>query len=169
MNHETPIPEDQRTDRITGIHRWPLIAAACLPLLTLGVVAYSQATKSEVAVQQVVIEASRDLAFKDHPGGIVEVIDAATGTTLRTFKPGKGAFLRQSMRALVTTRRRKGVDRFAPYRVQRSTKGMLSIYDPLTDTSISLNAFGKVANEDYAPLLDMKLSEAGDQTTKPTT
>lgn len=166
----TPIPDHMRRDRITGIHRLPLLAAAALPLLTIGVVAYAQYTKTselKVAAKSSQIAISRDLIFHDRSGGVVEVRDAKSGVVLRTFGRGEGAFLRQSMRALVTTRRRHGVDERAPYRVQRDVKGMMILLDPLTETSISLNAFGKVAKENYGPLLDEKVSQAEATTTKP--
>ncbi|MEL6946276.1 MAG: photosynthetic complex assembly protein PuhC [Pseudomonadota bacterium] len=160
MEQNTPIPDHLRRDKITGVHRWPLLGALAMPLLALVVVSYTQLTQPAAPKKTVTIAEARDLVFHDRPGGIVEVRDAKTDAVLRSFTRGKGAFLRQSMRALITTRRRKGLNQRAPYRVQRDVKGMLTIMDPLSGTSISLNAFGAVALENYGPLLDQTVGTA---------
>ncbi|EFL89086.1 photosynthetic complex assembly protein PuhC [Ahrensia sp. R2A130] len=154
MEMNEKIPEDQRTDKIEGVHKLPLFAAAGVVILTLFVVIGAQLSDGG-KVSRVVGEPveERALLFRDGSQGIVLVHDANSKALLASFGRGEGAFVRQSMRALIHNRRIRKQDLSAPYALQKAENGQLTLMDPENGKSIGLNAFGKVATGSFAPLL----------------
>lgn len=164
MNVNEKIREDQRTDRIEGIHKLPLFAAAGVVVLTLFVVISAQLSDGG-KVGRVVGEPveERALLFRDGSQGIVLVHDAKTKALLASFGRGEGAFVRQSLRALIHNRRIRKQDLSAAYALQRAENGQLTLMDPENGKSIGLNAFGKVATSSFAPLLAATALQTSDK------
>jgi len=84
---------------------------------------------------------SRNLGFRDLPGGIVEVYDWDTQALLSRIPSGEGSFLRGVVRSLVRQRRGlPGAD--APFELSLLADRRLTLTDQQTGESIDLNAFG---------------------------
>lgn len=164
MDMNGKIPDDQRTDRIQGVHKLPLFAAAAVVALTLFVVVGAQLS-DEGKVTRVIGEPveERALLFRDGSKGIVLVHDAKTKVLLASFGRGEGAFLRQSLRALTHNRRIRKQNLSAPYELQKAANGQLTLMDPENGKSIGLNAFGKVATGSFAPLLTATALQTSDK------
>lgn len=154
MNNEHKIADADRTDKITGIHKLPLIGAGLVVALTIFVVGtaqYNKSTKVDAPITKTLAE--RDLIFRDGTAGNIVVRDAKTKELLGKFGRGEGAFIRISMRAMTHARRQNRVAQGQPYTLVKGEGNRLTIVDPVTGTSIKLNAFGAVAMDSFAKFL----------------
>ncbi|MEM1317846.1 MAG: photosynthetic complex assembly protein PuhC [Pseudomonadota bacterium] len=164
MDMDETIPDDQRTDKVEGLHKLPVFAAGAVVALTLFVVAGAMTTETG-KVTRIVHEPveQRSLYFRDGRNGVVLVHDAQSKAVVATFARGEGAFVRQSLRALLHNRRIRKQDMSAPYHLQKAANGHLTLMDPENGKSIGLNAFGKVATGSFAPLLTAKAISTSDK------
>ena len=146
--------KNNRTDQITGYHKWPLYGALGVVvfsfLIILGAVLTGQ---PPVGLKQSETVLQRDLFFRDGTEGKVHVYDAETKKRLGSFAKGEGAFVRISMRAMAHQRKQNEIDLRLPYRLIKSSDGNMKIVDPQSDHAIRLNAFGAVAVDSFAQFL----------------
>lgn len=146
--------KNNRTDQITGYHKWPLLGALGVVvfsfMIILGAVASGQ---PPVGLKQSDTVTQRDLFFRDGTEGKVHVYDAKTKKRLGSFGKGEGAFVRISMRAMAHQRKQNEIDLRLPYRLIKLSDGNMKIVDPQSDHAIRLNAFGAVAVDSFAQFL----------------
>lgn len=93
------------------------------------------------------VVAERALRFADRPGGTVEVLDAASGTSVAIIGWGEGGFVRQTLRGLVRDRTKRAIGQDAAFVLATHADGRLSLVDPATGRVVELAAFGHT-NED---------------------
>jgi len=144
----------ERTDQITGYHKWPLYGALGVVVFTFLIVLAAVLMKKEpVNIEKAETVIQRDLFFRDGTQGKVVVYDAETKKRLGSFGKGEGAFVRISMRAMAHKRKQNEIDLRLPYRLIKLSDGNMKIVDPQNDHAIRLNAFGTVAIESFAQFL----------------
>ena len=102
---------------------------------------------------------SRELRFEDAAGGLINVYEWESGTTLATYAPGTENFVRGVLRGLVRERRLKDIGAEVPFRVTRHADGALTLEDLETGRRINLWAFGPDNVRPFARLLDTPQSE----------
>jgi len=100
--------------------------------------------------------ASVDLRFEDRDVGGVSVIDVDANREVATILPGEGGFVRGALRALVRERKRQDLGPEAPFRLVQGVRGELSLADPVTGTSVLLDAFGPTQVQAFARLMNAK-------------
>ncbi len=143
-----------RTDQITGYHKWPLYGALGVVVFTFLIVLAAVLMKKEpVNIAQAETVIQRDLFFRDGTQGKVIVYDAETKKRIGSFAKGEGAFVRISMRAMAHQRKQNEIDLRLPYRLVKLSDGNMKIVDPQNDHAIRLNAFGAVAVDSFAQFL----------------
>ena len=122
---------------------WLLIAAAVMIVVTVAAASYSRLTGyGRVSLQGAQPYRILQLRFDDMPNGSVEVKDAERGDVIYVVEPGKGGFLRATLRTFANARRRDDIASGTPFRLTRWTDGTLSLEDPTTGRGIGLDAFG---------------------------
>lgn len=141
-----------QNNEISGVHKWPLLGALGLVLLTLMLVIGSVLTKKEAASNTQTLS-ERSLYFLDGHEGRVVVYDAKTKKKIASFSKGEGAFIRISMRSMMRQRTLKKIDHTLPFKLIKTGDGNLSITDPQSGDRIRINAFGRVAVESFAQFL----------------
>lgn len=142
-------------DQALGHHKWPLLGALGVVVLTLVVIFGAVITKQEpVNIAKAEVVEHRDLFFRDVVEGKVNVYDAITKKRIGSFAKGEGSFIRVSMRAMAHQRKQKEIDLLLPYRVVKLSDGNFKIIDPQSGHGIRLNAFGSVAIDSFAPFLN---------------
>ncbi len=99
----------------------------------------------------------RHLTFSIGDDDQLHVIDAGTATTLVTFEPAQGGFVRGLVPMLEQDRRVRRLDPAAPYQLDRNSAGQLRLVDPLSDTQIDLAAFGPDAVALFTRLLSVEV------------
>ena len=145
----------QRTDEITGYHKWPLYGALGVVVFTFLIVLASVLMKNEpVNMAKAETVTHRDLFFRDGEQGKVLVYDANTKKRLGSFDKGEGAFVRISMRAMAHHRKQREIDLRLPYRLIKLSDGNMKVIDPQSGHGIRLNAFGAVAVDSFAKFLN---------------
>lgn len=146
--------KNNRTDQITGYHKWPLYGALGVVVFTFLIVLGAVLTgQPPVGLKQSETVLQRDLFFRDGTEGKVHVYDAETKKRLGSFGKGEGAFIRISMRAMAHQRKQNEIDLRLPYRLIKLSDGNMKIVDPQSDHAIRLNAFGAVAVDSFAQFL----------------
>ena len=146
--------ENNRTDQITGYHKWPLYGALGVVVFSVLIILGSVLTgQPPVGLKQSETVTQRDLFFRDGTEGKVHVYDAETKKRLGSFAKGEGAFVRISMRAMAHQRKQNEIDLRLPYRLIKLSDGNMKIVDPQSDHAIRLNAFGAVAVDSFAKFL----------------
>jgi putative photosynthetic complex assembly protein len=122
---------------------WLLIAAAVMIFISIAAAAYSRYTGyGRVSLQGAQPYKTLQLRFEDMPNGGVGVRDAERGDVIYVVEPGKGGFLRATLRTFAQARRRDDIGSGTPFRLTRWTDGTLSLEDPTTGRGIGLDAFG---------------------------
>lgn len=101
---------------------------------------------------------TRHLGFRDLPGGIVEVYDWDSETTLQRIGSGEGAFLRGVVRSLVRQRRGLPDKIVTPFVLTRHSDGRVILSDPATGETIDLVAFGPTNVADFTIFLPAQAS-----------
>jgi putative photosynthetic complex assembly protein len=120
-----------------------LIAAAALIIFAMAATYYSRVTGlGRVSLQGAQPYKILQLRFDDMPNGGVAVKDAERGDVIYVVEPGKGGFLRATLRTFANARRRDDIGSGTPFRLTRWTDGTLSLEDPTTGRRIGLDAFG---------------------------
>lgn len=102
---------------------------------------------------EVTVVQSRDILFTDTANGGVGVIDGKTGNQLRELAPGTNGFLRATLRGLAQNRMNRGFGQDVPFRVVRTSSGMIQLIDLATGRTIALDAFGQTNAQVFARLL----------------
>jgi putative photosynthetic complex assembly protein len=131
-----------------------LLAAGGLVALTLFLVSVSRITGAgDDSLSSVHPIVTRNLRFEDKSNGAVAVYGAKDGRLIETVEPGTNGFLRGILRALVRERRQAGIGPEVPFRLIEAADGSLVLYDPATQRSIYLRAFGPTNAGAFASLL----------------
>lgn len=128
-----------------------LLIASALVLVTL-----TKGNLPERVIDPAQTERKMELRFRDLPDGTVVALDAATGEELERVVPGKGGFIRVTMRSFAAERIRKGFGPEVPFTLARMKGGNLVLEDPLTGRNMLLNAFGPSNEGVFAELIDQK-------------
>lgn len=134
-----------------------LFGIAALLTSVVAFVGFSQVTG--IGVAKLSNEAPVELIqvrFMDEPDGGVGVYDPESGEQIHVFEPGSGGFVRVALRSLTHNRRVKGVGPSPAYELQKSATGNVVLYDPTTQKSLTLDAFGDVNESDFAQLFAMQ-------------
>lgn len=97
-----------------------------------------------------------EVRFQDEADGGVGAYDPQSGEKIYIFGPGEGGFVRSALRSLGHNRRLQGVGPMPAYELQRSAKGNVVLFDPTTQKSLTLNAFGNANEGDFAQLFAMQ-------------
>jgi putative photosynthetic complex assembly protein len=141
-----------------------LVGVAALVIVLLAAVLAARLTGFDAsAVPESPVIDSRNLGFRDLPGGVVEVYDWDTQVVLSSIPSGEGSFLRGVVRSLVRQRRGlSGSD--APFELTLLADRRLTLTDPETGESIDLNAFGPTNLAVFSVLL---LEPAAEGTPEP--
>lgn len=125
------------------------VVIAVVAMVSLARVSGFDPTQSnEVTVVQ-----SRDVLFIDTANGGVSVFDGKTGSQLRELAPGTNGFLRATLRGLAQNRMTRGFGKDVPFRVTRTSSGMIQLIDLATGRTIALDAFGQTNAQVFARLL----------------
>lgn len=151
-------------NQVTGVHRWPLLGALSvvvftLIIVTLSVIFSDDKTKGISGAQKISQVQHRNLHFRDAPNGEVVVYDADTSKPIGRFGKGKGAFVRISMRSMVSQRISKQISLTEPYSLIEYSDGNMRILDPIGGDSIRINAFGAVAINDFKRILSTGIAD----------
>lgn len=101
----------------------------------------------------VTVVESRDILFTDTANGGVRVVDGTTGGQLSELAPGTNGFLRATLRGLAQNRITNGFGPDVPFRVTRTSSGMIRLTDLATGRTIALDAFGQTNAQVFARLL----------------
>ena len=101
----------------------------------------------------VTVVESRDILFMDTTDGGVSVVDGKTGGQLSELAPGTNGFLRATLRGLAQNRMTRGFGQDVPFRVTRTSSGMIQLIDLATGRTIALDAFGQTNAQVFARLL----------------
>jgi putative photosynthetic complex assembly protein len=135
---------------------WGIAGIAAVVLAILVAVLVARLTGYEATPEPLApVLDSRQLGFRDSPGGFVEVFDWDSGATISRVGPGEGSFLRGVMRSLVRQRRGLGLlDVDTPFTLSRHADGRLIIRDTATEESIDLVAFGPTNVAVFVAFLD---------------
>ena len=126
-----------------GVPLGVLLAAAAM--ITFAIVAslYSRSSGvGRVEMQDGAPYQVLQLAFEDQPNGAVNVRDASRGDVIYVVEPGKGGFVRATLRTLAQARMRDNIGPETPFRLTRWSDGTVSLDDPTTGRAIGLYAFG---------------------------
>ncbi|MEL6725309.1 MAG: photosynthetic complex assembly protein PuhC [Pseudomonadota bacterium] len=97
-----------------------------------------------------------EVRFADEWDGGVGVYDPKTGEAIHIFGPGQGGFVRVALRALAAERRLAGVGKMPPFELQMSATGHVVLFDPTTNKSLTLSAFGEQNEGVFAQLFAMQ-------------
>ena len=95
---------------------------------------------------------SLTLRFDDQQDGAVVVRRAGDGAAIYRMAPETNGFMRGTLRGLVRERRLSGLGDEAPFVLTHWNDGRLSLDDPATGRSISLEAFGETNAGAFAQL-----------------
>ena len=138
---------------------WP-IAKVFLFLLAflvigLGFYRYFGDSNAQKDNSKVVIEKS--LYFYDGKDGSVIVKDE-NGNEISRFSEEAG-FARMAIRTLAQERIKQGVGPEKPFRLIARENGRISLLDPVTESQINVDAFGKTNSEVFALLLSTSNSK----------
>lgn len=124
----------------------PLIGALTLVVGSVAIVGAARLGLIETpaaeasAVRPATSVLSRDMRFLDLDDGGVRVVVA--GQPDRIIPPETGGFVRGVLRSLVRHRQAQGLGDAVPFRVTHWSDDSVSIQDPATGRSLTLDAFG---------------------------
>lgn len=127
----------------------PVLGAGVLLIVVLGLIAVGKHQRDDAPVLHEEVRLERALHFSDGPQGEVLIIDARKNETIEALH-GEQGFLRQTLRALVRERLRRGLDQREPFWLQELPNRHLALFDPLTQTRIDLMAFGPSNSQVFA-------------------
>jgi putative photosynthetic complex assembly protein len=129
---------DAAPDIIPRRALWLGAAALVLVLAAAGASRWS-GFNAPPAYERTVAE--RALQFRDRNDGGIDVVDAASGTTLESVH-GEQGFLRGTLRGLARERKRRGLGSEAPLQLLARADGRLTLADASTGERIDLESFG---------------------------
>lgn len=99
------------------------------------------------------VVATTSLFLHQRNEGGIEIMSAEDGRALAILKPGEGAFARGVFRGLNRERHMNGVGPATPFALTRYSDGRLVLFDPATERTIELVAFGQENMGFFAGLL----------------
>jgi putative photosynthetic complex assembly protein len=135
-----------------SVPRGPLLGAGALVVATLSLALLGRVGDvGRTAPPPGTPVAAYDVRFLDRSDGSV-VVEDERGRTVDTFAPGTNGFARGVLRSLARDRHRSGIGQEPPFRLTRWTDGRLSLEDPSTGRSVSLEVFGSTNAEAFARL-----------------
>lgn len=141
------------------IPRQILLAAGGMMLLTVVLVGlHRYGGWEETRVPDAPIAEQRAILFEERDNGMLAVLSAEDGSVLDLAGPAEKGFLRVTLSAMNHGRRVNGVAQNEPFLVRRRTDNSLSLYDPATDQSIDLRAFGPQNTRAYINFLPSRSS-----------
>ncbi|MEM6610602.1 MAG: photosynthetic complex assembly protein PuhC [Pseudomonadota bacterium] len=147
MNAQT---QDTRTPKM------PLVAIAVLVACVTAFVGIARLTGIGVAdVSDEPFVERMQVRFLDEADGGVGAYEPETDAVLHVFQPGEGGFVRTALRSLGLNRRKLGIGPQPPYELHKSATGHVVLFDPTTQKSITLDAFGDANEADFAQLFDL--------------
>lgn len=151
MDERLELPED---DRIT-VPRPALIGAGLLMLFSIVLAGAARFTGlGRVENQASAIAALREIDFRTLPGDSIAVLDHASGERIQVYERDKGGFVTGSLRAFAYDRKVRGSSlEAAPFRLVRYTDGRAVLEDPVSHTTVALEAFGSENFAAFARLL----------------
>ena len=132
--------------------RWFLIGAGALIAFTLISVGLVRITGNGPDQRAAAAAIERPLRFEDRPDGSIAVIDGRSGVQVTSVQ-GEQGFVRGALRALARERRARGMGAEQPFRLIARSDGGLTLFDPMTDNRVDLEAFGPTNAGEFAKLL----------------
>lgn len=132
--------------------RWFLIGAGALIAFTLLSVGLVRITGNGPDQRAAAAAMERPLRFEDRPDGSIAVIDGRSGVQVTSVQ-GEQGFVRGALRALARERRARGMGSEQPFRLMARADGGLTLFDPMTDNRVDLEAFGPTNAGEFAKLL----------------
>ncbi len=103
------------------------------------------------------VVSEKNLYFYDGKDGSV-IIKDENGNEVTRFSEEEG-FARMAVRSLAQKRIQMGVGPEKPFKLIAKENGRLSLLDPVTDSQIDVDAFGKSNSKFFALLLSMDTSK----------
>jgi putative photosynthetic complex assembly protein len=158
MSAPAPHVDVARTHASEVLPRKVLIAAGLLIGAAIAMTGFARFTGVGTTAQVRGAPVSTlELHFSDRDDGGIAVTtvggDKAAPTRQdQVIQPGGDGFLRATVRGLVRERRRAGIGPEAPFLLTRWSDGTLSLSDPTTSRSVSLEAFGPTNAQAFARL-----------------
>lgn len=144
-----------RTTHQNATSRLMLVALAALVLMVLVATLAARLTGFTAdSVADTPIVQTRELGFRDLPGGKVSAYEWNSDFTLLVVNAGEGSFLRGVVRSLVRQRAGLSPDLRVPFHLNRHSDGRMVLLDPATGERIDLIAFGPDNYRVFATLLD---------------
>ncbi|TPW30417.1 photosynthetic complex assembly protein PuhC [Pararhizobium mangrovi] len=132
---------------------WLLLSAAALIVVTIVSIAFTRYTGIGMArMDPPVIEKAHTVTFSYNGEGVT-VMDAGSGAVVAKVSPRGSSFVREALRGLERNRMKKGAPADAPYRVERSTDGIVWLVDTATGDRLDLRAFGSANARAFAGFL----------------
>ncbi len=153
MTIRPPQPHRQ-ADRRSVFTRAPLLVAGLAIAVTIGSVAWLQQSGVDPMRPTGSPKITRDLRFEDTPYGAIRISDATTGRLVTELEPGKGGFVRATLRGFARERRMADAPGpETPFRLTAWTDGRLTLEDPATGRFVDLGAFGPSQVESFTNIL----------------
>ncbi len=134
--------------------RAPLVGAALLVSVSLGLAIYGRVTGMARPAPGGVAMAERNLRFADRADGAVVVSLSDTGQVLEVAQ-GQNGFLRGTLRGFARQRKESGIGQMPPMRLTGYEDGRLILFDPSTGRQVDLEAFGSQNEAVFARILTM--------------
>lgn len=134
------------------VPRGALVGAAVLLGASLVLAGSARRLGSAEPPAQAVVSA--DLRFEDEPGGTIVITNARDERVIGVVQPETNGFLRGVLRGMFRARKLEGEARRAPFRLERTARGELSLLDPTLGRRVALDPFGATNAAVFANLLD---------------
>ena len=139
-------------ERPDSFPRWFLIGAGGLIVFSLLSVGLVRLTGNGPDQRAAAAAMERPLRFEDRPDGSIAVIDGRSGEQVTSVQ-GEQGFVRGALRALARERRARGMGAEQPFRLIARADGGLTLFDPMTNNRVDLEAFGPTNAGEFAKLL----------------
>lgn len=135
--------------------KYPLYAVAALIAITILTVFASRFAEvgHQTLINQEIID-TMTLHFSDGEEGAIIVKDATTGAETFRYEPGEGGFARTALRAMAFRREIEGEGAREPMLLHLTAKNRVILFDPVTEQSIGVNAFGQENAAQFAILFN---------------
>lgn len=123
--------------------RGVLLAASLLVLFTM--LAATTARQTGVGATRLDISnvtASRDLTFREQPGGVIAAFDAGSGERIAEIQSAGNGFVGVVLKGMARERSIAGVGQNHPFRLLTLADGSSVLEDPASGKVVTLGAFG---------------------------
>ncbi|MBD0864159.1 MAG: pullulanase [Rhodobacteraceae bacterium] len=154
MTDTTPSRPHQHDHNL--INRAMVLAICVMLFLTLGFVTYARLTDRllEGIPTEVPFVRERAVTLTTEHNGAALII-AEDGHVIADIAAGKGGFIATIDRVVRRERTVNRVMQGAPILIRERADGRIVVYDPTTDWSAELNAFGPSNVQAFAQLLEL--------------